>query len=434
ATPYSVASETASITVRVAADLMVSKQAKPASVVPGRDTITYTVVVTNPGPSHITGATLSDSFPELVSPIWSCVTAGGATCGGSGSGDINDTLNLPEYSVVTYTITGTVKSLATSLVNTASVSNPAYELNSGNNSATVTATLTPEADLSISKSSQRAGLAGTPITYTIVVSNAGPSDAYGATVSDTVPAGVSGFTWSCTTSGGATCGGSNSGDIHDTVNVPVGGLVTYAVNGTVTTNEPIVNTASVTAPAGVTDPVTDNNQAVDHSGSRIFLPLTMKGFVSAPDLVVDDLIATSNAVTVTIRNAGTAAVTDEFWVDVYFDPRVTPSLNQPWDTIADHGVVWGITTTIPAGGSLVLTTDASDPYYVPEYSSTPLLPVGAVWALVDSVDYRTTYGAVLESDEGNNLFGPVTSTAATGEAVPVFRQSQPASREGLPPR
>ena len=166
-----------------------------------------------------------------------------------------------------------------------------------------------------------------------------------------------------------------------------------------------------------------------------YLPILFKGFVSAPDLVVDDLVATSTAVTVTISNAGTTAVNDEFWVDVYFNPRVTPSLNQPWPTIADHGVVWGVTTAIPVGGSLVLTTDASDPYYVPEYSSTPPLPVGAsVHALVDSINYATTSGAVWESDEGNNLFGPVRSTAATGEAAPVFKQSQPASREGLPAR
>ena len=113
-------------------------------------------------------------------------------------------------------------------------------------------------------------------------------------------------------------------------------------------------------------------------------------------------------------------------------PARRRALNQPWDTIASHGVVWGVTTSIPAGGSLVLTT--GDAYYFPEYSSTPPLPVGAdVYALVDSVDFRTTYGAVPESNEDNNLFGPVTSTAATGQAGPVG-QSQPPSVEGLPPR
>jgi hypothetical protein len=69
-------------------------------------------------------------------------------------------------------------------------------------------------------------------------------------------------------------------------------------------------------------------------------------------------------------------------------------------------------------------------------STAAPLPVGAnVYALVDSVDYSTTYGAVWESNEDNNLFGPVTSTTrVAGEAAPVVDQDQPASREGLPPR
>jgi hypothetical protein len=172
-------------------------------------------------------------------------------------------------------------------------------------------------------------------------------------------------------------------------------------------------------------------------GGDIYLPLVAKSYtapVYAPDLVVDNLVATSSVVTVTIRNAGTVAVTDAFWVDVYFNPSQTPSLNHPWDTIASHGATWGVTADIPAGGSLVLTTGGD--YYFPEYSSTPPLPVGAdVYALVDSVDYSTTYGAVRESDEDNNLFGPVTSTAGVaGQVAPVVGQGQPASLEELPPR
>ncbi|MHC4501421.1 MAG: hypothetical protein ACYS21_20210, partial [Planctomycetota bacterium] len=138
------------------------------------------------------------------------------------------------------------------------------------------------------------------------------------------------------------------------------------------------------------------------SANRIFLPLIMmtKAAASSPDLVVDSLVAVGDSVTVTIRNVGSAAVVDAFWVDVYINPTQTPPINRPWDTIASHGAVWGVTTSIPAGGSLTLTTDGD--YYAPEYSSTSPLPVGAaVYALVDSINYDTTYGAVRESNEGN---------------------------------
>ena len=94
-------SDDATFTVQPGADLGVSKQADPATGVPG-ETITYTLVVSNAGPSDISGATLTDNLPpELENPTWTCT---GAACpSGGGSGDINETLNLPEGSVVTYT-------------------------------------------------------------------------------------------------------------------------------------------------------------------------------------------------------------------------------------------------------------------------------------------------------------------------------------------
>jgi hypothetical protein len=169
-------------------------------------------------------------------------------------------------------------------------------------------------------------------------------------------------------------------------------------------------------------------------GSRQFyLPLVVKNGVSTPDLVVDSINATSNVVTVVIRNAGSTAVEDAFWVDVYFDPDQTPAVNIPWDAIASHGVVWGVTTPIPAGGSLTLTNNINNPYYFPGYSSAPPLPIGAeVYALVDSINYSTTYGAVQESNEGNNLAGPVISSVGHGVAASV--QGQQPSSQGLPPR
>ncbi len=168
---------------------------------------------------------------------------------------------------------------------------------------------------------------------------------------------------------------------------------------------------------------------------NIYLPIIFKAAVPpAPDLLVTNLVATSHAVTVTIKNQGDVPTSVPFWVDVYFNPSVTPGLNQPWDTIASHGVVWGVTASIPADGTLTLTTSDADPYYFRDYSSPAPLPVGAnVYAMADSVDFSTPYGAVRESNENNNLLGPVTSTAAAGEISPSS-QSQPRSAEGLPPR
>jgi len=159
-----------------------------------------------------------------------------------------------------------------------------------------------------------------------------------------------------------------------------------------------------------------------------FLPFVAHAFAPAPDLVIDHLVATSRAVTVTVRNAGELPVNDAFWVDVYFSPTESPTVNKPWHTIAANGVVWGVTTPVSAGGVLTLTTGGAD--YFPQYSSSPPYPVGAqVYALVDSVDFSTSYGAVWESNEANNLFGPVISTSGVGDtSSPTVGASVPPDR------
>ena len=121
----------------------------------------------------------------------------------------------------------------------------------------------PVSDLSITKTDGvPTYTAGFSVTYTIVVANAGPDAAMAATVSDPVTAlpQVSGATWTCVGTGGATCPtGTNTGNITGTVNLPVGGTVTYTLvvklNSTATGE--LVNTASVAPPAGTTDPVPD---------------------------------------------------------------------------------------------------------------------------------------------------------------------------------
>ena len=145
------------------------------------------------------------------------------------------------------------------------------------------------------------------------------------------------------------------------------------------------------------------------SSTRLqYLPLIQSNDRSGPDLVLDSLVATSTGMTVTVRNQGNTAVTDAFWVDVYFDPVQVPALNMPWPTIADYGQVWGVAVDLPPGASLTLTS--GDSYFAPEHSSPLPLPVGAVvYGLVDSVNFVTNYGNVLEQNEANNLSGAVVS-------------------------
>ena len=112
---------------------------------------TYTIVVTNAGPSDVTGATVVDTFstnPNIASANWTCFPSGSSTCTPSGTGDINDTVNIPASGSITYLVTVQVVPIPSgSLDNTATVTEPpgVTDPAPGNNSATDSDTLiTPD--------------------------------------------------------------------------------------------------------------------------------------------------------------------------------------------------------------------------------------------------------------------------------------------------
>jgi hypothetical protein len=168
----------------------------------------------------------------------------------------------------------------------------------------------------------------------------------------------------------------------------------------------------------------------------LYLPLVIKSLPpTSPDLIMTELIAASDAVTVVIKNVGGSPVIDAFWVDVYIDPVEPLSLNVIWSAIAEQGLAWGITDPIlPAGGELTLTV-GDDFYFPTESNFSSLAPGTPVWVLVDSINLETMFGAVLESDEGNNISGPANTTARVDDVVieattHIF--SPPARESGLP--
>ncbi len=121
------------------------------------------------------------------------------------------------------------------------------------------------ADLSITKTDGvTSATPGDSVTYTITATNAGPDAAMGATVADALPATLTG-TWTCVGAGGGSCTATGAGSINDTVNLPVGASVTYTVSAAISAaaSGSLINTATISAPAGVTDPDPANNSATD---------------------------------------------------------------------------------------------------------------------------------------------------------------------------
>src|SRR5439155_854134 len=244
-----------------------------SSVVSGQSD-TYTIVVTNNGLGRVTGAVVGDNFPAVFTGMSFTATQTGGASGftASGSGNINDTVTMPSGSVITYTATGTIDPSAPSgtLSDTATVSVPSgvTDPDLTNNSATDSDPLVLTANLKVTVTDGKSSVvSGQSDTYTIVVTNNGSGRVSGSVVNDSFPAVFTGVTFTATQTGGASGFTANgSGNIHDTVTMPGGSVITYTAIGTIDPSAPsgtLSDTATVSVPSGVTDPVLTNNSATD---------------------------------------------------------------------------------------------------------------------------------------------------------------------------
>jgi len=195
------------------ADISVAASADPTQYTSGA-ALTYTITVSNAGPDDAPGTTVADQFPAAYDNVaWTCTPSGSASCAASVSGNVSDVVDLPAGTQVTYTVTGTVAAGTTGMLSntaTASVAPPVQDPNANNNSATVqTSQLLLQADVGVALSADPTQYtAGDTLTYTITVSNAGPSESPNTTVTDTFPGSYDNVSWTCTASGGASCASS----------------------------------------------------------------------------------------------------------------------------------------------------------------------------------------------------------------------------------
>ena len=140
---------------------------------------------------------------------------------------------------------------------------------SGGTSATgdLASAVVPAPDISVTKTDGVASTyQGAVLTYTIVVRNNG-TYTVSANLLDTVPASLTGVTWSCAASAGSTCdaaaGSGNS--INTGATLLPSGTATYTVSATVNVSSgSIANTATVNLDATwLTESNTTNNSATD---------------------------------------------------------------------------------------------------------------------------------------------------------------------------
>lgn len=139
---------------------------------------------------------------------------------------------------------------------------------------------------------------------------------------------------------------------------------------------------------------------------------TPEPVLGSPDLLVTDLEVFPPApqqgepvlFRVTVRNVGSAAA-DGFWMQLYLDPVAEPYVNSISSQLGT-GVFWYVESLAP-GAEIALSSSESYPPYS-NYQGHLASGLHKVYVLADAYHTEGTTGLAQESDESNNLYGPVT--------------------------
>lgn len=243
------------------------------STTPAGGNFNYTLTVTNLGPSPASSITVTDTLPAAVTFV--SAASGGYLSGGK---VIWTNLNVAASNSATLTLTVTAPPEGMAITNGASIAGPNLDPNSTNNVVTplVFTSVTPVADLALTKTAPPVVPNNLSFNYTLLVTNRGPSAATNVAVTDVLPSNVA---FVSASSGGFLSGGNvlwtNLGTLAANTSLTLTLTVTAPASGGTT------NTASVTSPTS--DPNGGNNSTppvVSMVGNVV--PTTVNDSASAP--------------------------------------------------------------------------------------------------------------------------------------------------------
>lgn len=384
---------TATTGPRVTADLGITKTHTGGDLEAGTGT-TFTLKVTNHGPSDAPGPlTITDHVPGGL-PVDGTIDAGAGTCTvgadlPDGSQPVTCVLAAGLVKSGTWTVKVPVavgvSAPEATYTNTARVDGPA-NLDEGAdthaNSADDEITVVRRADLSIDKSADASTVtAGTDVTYTLAVQNAGPSVAAATILRDVLPADLApksaswaGHADACTITGQTVqCA---LGDVDPTGGTPITVKVVATVRSSVASGTTIDNTATVsssTIDVDGTDPTTDSDHTsidTDADASLTLEKTAVASSVRAGDDASYTLAVTNDGPS---DVAGPVTITDTLPDDLTYVASSTTG-SPAWVCVPDHR---DVTCTL-GDGTVGLAAHAHAPVLTLVATVSPSADAGTV--------------------------------------------------------
>ena len=393
---------TITVNVTALADLGIGKSALPT--VFATSNLSYTISVTNFGPTPASSVVVTDALPvgvNFVSATGGGISNNAAVVWNLGTLTNNQITNL--NLIVTAPAGGT-------LTNTASVSSPTPDPNLTNNvTPPVVTGVTPVTDVVILNAGPANVVAGTTYTNTLSVTNAGPSVATNVVVVDTRPDG------SLVTNTIAVLPAGSGTNFIITYLAPGSGPLTNSATGSSTTFDPnlsnntnIVAVTAVTAAADVfvskTGPVgivfgTNFNYMILVSNAG---PSTASG-ISVTDSLPAGLVFVSAVPAAASTNSGVIV-----WTNISLIANATNNF-----ILTVNSTARGSVTNIATGGSPIFDPNPTNNTSPPVVTAITNIPPVANPQLVTTPQNTAKQITLTGSDTGNL---PLTFIMATSPA------------------
>jgi uncharacterized repeat protein (TIGR01451 family) len=261
----------------------------------------------------------------------------------------------------------TIRTRATNAVagmavrNLATVSSDDFDPNLADNQPSATIDVQPLVNLRLTKvASNPAPAAGGPVTYTLTLTNRGPSPATGVTVTDPLPSGLA---FGSASTGQGSCGAHGQTVTCNLGTVAAGGTAIFTITANVSASAAgttVQNTATASANEPIAQPQLLSATAIINP---VAPPVTNP---VAPATEADlDLTKTVNHThapfasklqyTITITNHGPATAATPTVTDAFSAPAEIISVNGPTGTCSKRKPITCELEPIPPGGQATIT-------------------------------------------------------------------------------